>query len=197
MAGVGAVGALVGGVTGFMQSQYQAQVADRNAKVATWNAERARTRAGIDAQEKDFFETRALLGDQKVAQGASGVSLAGKSQVATRNTARILGRRDTENIIEEGRLQTHGHLVEAENFKAEKKAAKLSGKAGLIGSIFDAAGKLADMGSKVGTAKASPAQSKYPPKPVLKPVGFNPSRSKSPMGFTYPSFTQLKRKPGY
>lgn len=202
MAAAAALGSIVSGVTGYMQSAYQAKVAGMNEKVALWNAERSRTRAGIDAQEKDFLETRALLGEQEAAQAASGVSIAGKSQIATRNSARLLGRRDSQNIIEEGQLQTYGHKVEAANFKAEKKAAKISGISSLIGGVLGAASSLSGS-SALGGAKASSAQTKYPPKPVMKPSNFRavpPAprsplvKPKSPMGFTYPSFQLNKRR---
>jgi hypothetical protein len=207
MAAAAALGSVVQGVTGFMQAQYQAKVASMNEKTAIYNAERARTRAGIDAQEKDYFETRAMLGEQEVAQAASGVSLAGKSQIATRNSARLLGRRDSQNIIEDGQMERYGHLVEAANFKAEKKAANISGISSLIGGVLGAASSFSSM---AGGAQASPAQSKYPssiPRPVLKPQPFKPSlapvaaksalvkpRPISPMGFTYPSFNLMRRR---
>jgi hypothetical protein len=206
MAVVGAIGSLVSGVTGMMQANYQAKVAKMNEKVALYNAERARTRSTIDAQEKDTFETRALLGDQEVAQAASGVSIAGKSQVATRNTARLLGRRDTQNIIEDGQMQAYNHKVEAANFAAEAKAAKMSGMSSLLGGFLGAAGGLAGSGSSLlGGAKASSAQAKYVPKPVLKPQPFRPVIKTAPikinkgssMGFTYPSFNPMKRRFGH
>jgi hypothetical protein len=204
MAAAAALGSVVQGVTGFMQSQYQAKVANMNANVALWNAERTRVRTGIDAQEKDYLETRAVLGEQEVAQAASGVSLAGKSQIATRNSARLLGRRDTQNIVEEGQMERYNHLVEAANFKAEKSAAKISGVSSLVGGVLGAASAMAGS-SMAGGAQASPAQAKYPPKPVLKPQPFKtaPVAAKStlmrprpnpPMGFTFPSFNLMKRR---
>ena len=203
MAIAAGIGSIVSGVAGFAQSQYQAEVAEMNAKVARWNAERATRVAGIDAQEKDFLETRALLGEQVVAQAASGVSRAGKSQIATRDTARLLGRRDTNNIIEEGQMQRHGHLMQAANFDAEADAAGISGMSSLLGGFLGAAGAMPSM---AGGAKASPAQAKYPPRPVIKPQtvvrapvsvprsSLIAKKPMSPGGFTFPAFTAMKRR---
>jgi hypothetical protein len=207
MAIAAGIGSIVSGVTGFAQAMYQQRVAEMNASVAQWNAERATRVAGIDAQEKDFLETRALLGEQVAAQAASGVSLAGKSQIATRATAMLLGRRDANNIIEEGRMQRHGHLMEAANFKAEAKAAGISGISSLIGGFAEGASAVFKgmSSSKLGGAKASSAQTKYPLRPVIKPQPFKPvvSTLKSPLiqkkagGVTQSSFQPMKRRFGH
>lgn len=168
MAAVGALTSVASGVFGMMQAQYQAEVAKMNEQVAKQNAIRATQRAGIEAQEKDMMETRALLGEQEVAQAASGVSVAGKSQVQTRNTARLLGRRDAENIIAAGALEGYNHRVEAANFRAEGQAAKTTGWMNLIGGFLDAAGQFG--GSMIGgKGTSAKAEQRFGPRPIPKP----------------------------
>jgi len=172
MAVAGALASVAGGVMGMMQANYQAEVAKMNADIAKRNAIRASQRSGIEAQEKDMMETRALLGEQEVAQAASGVSIAGKSQVMTRATARILGRRDAINIIDAGKMERHGHLVDAANFKAEAKAAKISGISSMVGGVLGALGSLPT--SMMGGAQPTQAGSKFAPRPIPKPVNRAP-----------------------
>lgn len=175
MAIAGALVSVASGVFGMMQASYQAEIAKMNADVAKRNAIRASQRASIDAQEKDIMETRALLGEQEVAQAASGVSIAGKSQVMTRATARLLGRRDAINIIDAGKMERYGHLVDAANFKAEAKAAKISGISSLVGGVLGAAGSIPS--SEMGGAQSSAAGSKFTPRPIPKPINRAPVRS--------------------
>lgn len=167
MAVAAALGSLVQGVTGVMQGMYQSKVADMNAKIAGENAVRAQQVAGINAQGNDN-QIAAQLGEQEVDQAASGVSLSGKSQILTRNSARMLGRADTTNIIEAGNLEAYNYRVQQANFKAEKKAAKISAISAGIGGVLGAAANLPS-GSLVGGASASGASSRIIPIPVEKP----------------------------
>ena len=170
MAAAAALGGIVQGVTGFMTASYQAQVANMNAKVAQANADRARDRWQKDAEDNDF-QTAALLGEQEVAQAASGVSLSGKSQIRTRQSARILGRRDTLNIRDAGELDRYNYLVQKANFKAEASAAKISGVSSLLGGFLSAAGSLPS--SMVGGSTSTAAPYKYVPQPIPKPTSIS------------------------
>lgn len=176
MALAGAVGAIASGAMGMMQANYQAKVAEMNAEVAEYNAKRAAQRGGIEAQEKDV-ETRALLAEQEVGQAASGVSLSGKSQVLTRDTARLLGTRDRLNIIENAATEKYNHLVQKSNFQAEAKAAKMSGKMALLGGFVSALGSLptSEMGGAKGTAAEGAPVPK--PKPAMAPKPASATRA--------------------
>lgn len=160
-----AIGAIAGGVMGMMQASYQAKVANMNADVAKQNAIRALERGGIEAEDNDR-QTAALLGEQEVAQAASGVSLSGKSQILTRKSARMLGRRDALNILQDASTEAYNYRVQQANFKAEASAAKMSGIAGLVGSAFSAMGSMPT--SMVGGSTSTGM--KFIPKPLAKPT---------------------------
>jgi len=160
-----AIGPLVSGAMGMMQASYQAKVAEMNADVAEENAKRALQRSGIEAEDSDM-QTHALLGEQEVAQAASGVSLSGKSQILTRKSARILGRRDALNILQDGSTEAYNFRVQKANFKAEASAAKLSGIAGLVGGAFSAMGSMPT--SMVGGSTSTGMS--FIPKPLAKPT---------------------------
>jgi hypothetical protein len=158
---------VVSGVLGFVQSSYQAQVAKMNEEIAEENARRARERAAIEAEDSDR-ETGALIGEQTALQGASGLAVTGKSQVATRRSARQLGRLDTLRIIQAGDVEHYNFKVDAANFKAERKAAKLTGISNLVGGFLGAAG--ATPSSLIGSSRSTANAGRFVPKPIPKPA---------------------------
>lgn len=165
---------LLAGGTAFLQGDYQSEVAKNNAAVAKQNAIMASARAGIQAQENDL-QTKALLGEQVAAQAASGVSLSGRSQFLTRQTARLLGRRDTENILAAGSAERSNFLTQARQFKAESKMANVSKWLGAAGGVLDAATGAASAkmaGAKLPTSLVGGATSVA--KPIPKPATLNP-----------------------
>lgn len=171
----------VGAGTSIMQGNYQAEVANMNARIAKDNAMRAAARGQIEAQENDLT-TKALLGDQLTAQAASGVSLSGRSQLLTRNTARLLGRRDSENIISAASAERSNFLSQRNQFKAEAKMAKLSGYVGAAGSVLDGVSSMAAI--KANAAKPPTSMvggSTSVAKPIPKPLTLNPLARRRPM----------------
>lgn len=144
---------LVKGVGDFTAGQYQSKVASMNADVAKQNAKRALQRSDVEAVENDRL-TAELLGEQEAVQGASGLSLTGRSFAANRMRTRILGRRDTLNIRQGGEVEAYNYKVQRSNFKAQAKSAK-------IGSYFDLAGSVLSAGSILGNAKPTRTTGSY------------------------------------
>lgn len=167
MAVIGALSGIVSGVTGMMQANYQAQVANMNAKVAQTNADLASTKSEIDAQEADF-QSANILGEQENAQAASGVTVSGKSQILTRKAARHAADADRMKLIQGGQVERYNFLTQKANFKAEAKAAKISGISSLIGGFLSAAGAMAPSMSSTATSNTNPY--KYIPQPIAKPT---------------------------
>ena len=204
MAMVGAVGALASGAMGMIQANYQAQVAQMNAKIAKDNAHLASTRGGIEAQLQDMQAAK-LQGEQISQQAASGVSLTGDSQMRTRAEARLFANADRMRIRENANYEAHGYRVQAANFKADAANARTSGIASMVGGVLGAAGEAVNAGfgtSLVGgatgtsasTSTVAPSQQQVIPIPKPKPRPIMPTIGRSGLG--YPN-TLLKRKPGY
>ncbi len=145
-AGLAAAGSLVGGVSDLSSGLYQSKVAEINAKQAKMNANRALERSDIEAQENDRLTTE-FLGQQEAAQGASGLSITGKSAAAVRARTRILGRRDTLNIRQAGELESYNYRVQQKNLKAQAKSLKTTAYLDLAGGVLDAGSSI------VGAAK--------------------------------------------
>lgn len=143
-------GNLYKGFSKYQAANYQAKVSKYNASIADQNAARATERAQVEQQDFDN-ESGAMMGDILATQAASGLSVAGRSQVQTRKTAAMLNRKDALNIVQAGALESYNHRQEAANFRADAKASQMEGKSALISAAFDAAGSL--MGSAEPTAR--------------------------------------------
>lgn len=161
LAAITAVASVATGVLGYSAAQYQGQVAKMNTKVAEENAQRALERSKIEAQDNDL-QTSLLLGEQVAAQGASGISLTSKSFMKTREATRLLGRRDTLNIIQGGEIEAYNYKVDKENFKAQASAAKLQGYGALLEGAVGATTAFAGVKpSLVGGSKSSKALTRF------------------------------------
>ena len=175
---ISAGASLAGGAVGFLQANYQAQVANNNAQIAQMNANRALEQGGVDAQDSDL-RNKTLLATQETQQAASGVSLAGESAIKTRNSARAIGSRDTQAVYSAGLVKNADYNVQKDNFKADASAAGISGISSIIGGIGGAAGSLAR--TSFGTSLISGASptaniGKYVPvpKPTVLSTYLNP-----------------------
>jgi hypothetical protein len=142
-------GSLVGGMAAKNAGNYQAQVARMNAKIAEDNANRSLERSQIQQEDQDTL-TRSQLGTQEALQGASGLSLTGGSQILTRKSAAMLGRRDALNVRQAGELEAYGYKTQAVNSEAQARQAKAAGQSALVGSYFSAAGSLLSSATKFG-----------------------------------------------
>lgn len=144
-------GALIGGMAAKNASDYQAQVAMMNAKIAKDNADRALERSQIEQQDQDTL-TRAQMGSQEALQGASGLSITGGSQILTRKSAAMLGRRDALNVRQAGEVEAYNYKTQAVNSEAQARLAKAQGQSGLVGSFFSAGGSLLSSAAKFGSS---------------------------------------------
>lgn len=125
---LGAVGAVVAGMeranaanqqadnelAAATAAQYEANIAKQNAAISEQNAARSVQVSQLQQQEQDDL-TRAMVGEQIAAQSASGLSLGGRSQILTRKSARLLGRKDALNVRYAGEIQRYNYQVEAAN----------------------------------------------------------------------------------
>lgn len=159
---LGAAGTVLSGVSALAAGNYQKQVADMNAKIAKENAARALERGQIVQQETDN-RTAAFLGQQTAAQSASGISLTSRSAIATRRTARQLGRLDALNVRQAADVEAYNYQVDAVNQKAQGQLAQSQGVGTLIGSFFKAGGSLVGGSQSTSNADAVTGGGTYTP----------------------------------
>lgn len=129
---VGAVGAVVAGQqqaaaleqqaenerAAARAAEYRQQVIKMNQGIAEKNAARVAEVAQIQQMDQDT-QTQAMIGEQIAAQAASGLSLGGRTQMLTRKSAAILGRKDALNIRYAGEMERYNILTEAANLGSE------------------------------------------------------------------------------
>lgn len=129
------------------QGNYQAQVANNNAVIATQNAAAASDTAQVTQEDSDN-QAAALIASQEAEQGASGLSLNSASMLRTRRTAQTLAGQDSSRIRDEGAANVRGYLQQAENFRGEASAAKAGAAGSMLGTFFSGVGSLAGTFSK-------------------------------------------------
>jgi hypothetical protein len=117
-AGVGAIGASQQASAQAASANYQAQVARNNQQIAEQNARYA-TSAGQSQAQANDLRTRAIIGQQEAAQGASGIDLTTGSLADVRESTRQMGRLGTLNIIQNAALTSYGYRTQATSFGAE------------------------------------------------------------------------------
>lgn len=175
---VSVAGAVVGGIQAAQNAKaqeaaakYQAEVQKVNANIARKNAVREIQTSQIQQEDQDRA-ARGLLGEQIAQQAASGLSLGGRTQIATRRSARVLARRDALNIRYAGEIGKYNYLQEAFNQEAganlstmQAKAAANDAKLGLLSGFLNAGSSLIGGAQSFGSFR----RSSYTPSPVARP----------------------------
>lgn len=139
---LGAAGSLVSGMAAMQQANYQAAVAEVNAKQARINAKQEQEMSGRD-QEDLGAQNRGLLGEQISAQAASGASLDSPSSQRARYRAREIAYQDIWRRAEEGNKRWANLRTQANVYDAEAGAHKQAGRMNMLGSLIGAASSVA------------------------------------------------------
>jgi len=156
LAVVGTAGALVKGAGDLEAGQaksaadaYQAQVAANNAKIAQQDA-RFDIQAGETAGFNRGMKTRAAVGQEKAAQGASGIDVNTGSAVATRSGEAEVGMLDALTIRSNAAKQAYAKEVEATSDTAQGQLLQTESQQDLEAGEFGAAGDLLSGATTVG-----------------------------------------------
>lgn len=134
-------------VNQYEAAQYQAAVAQNNAKIAAANAAKASQQSQLEQQRKDA-EARAQLGTQMAVQAASGLDVLGRSQLQVREGTRKNRASAAQDIRSRGDAEVLRHLQEAANFESDAKLYERGGK----NAIEEA--KFANIGALIGGASS-------------------------------------------
>lgn len=120
------------------QSNYQARVADQNAKLA---AEAARTQQDATRQELQSHWRRQaqLQGQQRVAMAAGGLDLGFGNAADLQADTAMLGREDAQRIIDQGANAARGFDIEGANYRSEAQASRQAASGALVGGLFGVA----------------------------------------------------------
>lgn len=151
---VGVVGGIVQTSAAINASNYQASVAQRQAEISQDNAVRAEQAAQVEQQQQDE-QTKAALGSILATQGASGLSVSGKSQLLTRKTAATLGRQDALNVRQAGDLAAYNYKQQSLDSSAAAEFAHQQASEDLLAGFLDAGSTI--LGGATSYLKMTPS----------------------------------------
>lgn len=120
------------------QGNYQARVADQNARLS---AEAARSQQDATRQELQTHWRRQaqLQGQQRVAMAAGGLDLGfGNAADLSADTA-MLSREDAQRIIDQGNNAVKGFDIETSNFRSQAQASRQAASGALVEGAFGVA----------------------------------------------------------
>lgn len=148
---VGAGGAIYGGMAQKSMYDYQANVAQMNAKIAQQNAAYEVAQGETQAQIQGM-KTRATVGAIRAQQGASGLDINTGSSVEVRAGESEIGAFDQAVIRSNAQRRAYGFEVEAAGDVAQaaldREAGNTAELAGDIGGVSSLLGGIGSFGSK-------------------------------------------------
>ena len=137
-AGIKAFGILQQGQAASNAANYQAQVAKNNEIIAKQNAEYSAA-SGVTQAATTSMKSAAVGARIKTAQAANNIDVNTGSAVDVQASQRVIGKLDTETVLNNAELQSYGYRAQASNFAAEAELSKMKGEQAKVGSYFSAA----------------------------------------------------------
>lgn len=120
------------------QSNYQARVADQNAKLAA-EAARRETDNTRDALLSHYRQVAQLQGQQRVAMAAGGLDVNfGNAADLTADT-HMLAQEDARRIYEQGAENVRGYNIEGMNYQSQALASRQAASGALAQGVFGVA----------------------------------------------------------
>ena len=133
------VGALTSAVGTYVQAQASAQANEYNAAVADINAKTARQQAGADAREKRRDRNR-LMGQIRNQVGGNGIQTTG-SVLDVANDSFLSAYHDEKMIAYQGEVRGTDYENRAEGFRSAAKNDRIAGRIGVVSDLVGGAGK--------------------------------------------------------
>lgn len=130
----------VSGIQAWQSASYTAAIANRNAEQAKIFAKDAIAR-GEQKADDNRRKVGYKIGAQRVGLAASGVDTGSGMALDIIGDTALLGELDTQIIRQNADREAKGYLSQADNFKAEAKAARSSRLWNTVGTILGGAGE--------------------------------------------------------
>lgn len=146
MAWAAAVGQGMGALGNGIQGESQKNISDYDAKVAEQNAQITRQQAKEEAR-RAMIVARKMIGDNRAAYAANGVSLSGSALDVLGESA-ANAKLDELTILQEG--EARGRMYEA-----DARMARAVGNAARLGGYLGASGQLVSTASSVYSARST------------------------------------------
>lgn len=157
-AGLGAIGAYDASKGAKAAYEAQAQVADNNRQIATWQAEDAYLRGGKTATQVRLKNLQ-LQGDQRAALAANGVDLGVGSAAEIQADSDYFGKIDANQVVDNAAREAWGYRTTANNFgndaamlrsRADAESPSWAAATSLLGSATKVAGNWYSASKKGG-----------------------------------------------
>lgn len=132
---VSAIGTGASSIAAAQQARYQAEVADRNARIENDAARDALERGRIE-DKKLQERTAQLMGEQNAALAANGIDIAFGSAANVRGDAAVIGQQDAATLRENSMRETRGFEINAANYRASAQASRQAASGALINGAF-------------------------------------------------------------
>ena len=174
-AGIGVGATIAGGATTaysqYQSGQYQAKVAANNAMIQERLAEDALQRGDI-AEQRHRQSVAQFQSQQRAAMGASGIDLGSGSASDILADTSMMGELDALTIRSNAEREAWSRRVGAQNYRAQGRLARTTGRNQAIGTILSTGGKVAGQWYQMGGATPS-----------------NPYQGMGPVGTNYGGWT--------
>ncbi|ENC2022869.1 hypothetical protein ABKE32_000495 [Escherichia albertii] len=121
----------------YKSGQYQADVANQNAKLADAQANDAINRGNADAEQKRR-EMRQRQGQQAAALGATGGEMSSGSSLDIFGDTTQYGTLDALTTVNNAQREAYGYQVQAANSRAQADAAEQQGTVGAFSTLLTA-----------------------------------------------------------
>lgn len=150
----GAAG-LFGAVSSLQEGEYQAEIAEYNARVAENEATRTRM-AGTDEELRHREQVASFKATQKATQAASGVDVDSGSALQIREDTDLLGELDALRIRSNTDQRVEGLQTQAQFARDEGRAAKKSSRFKAFTSLLGSAGSGLSTGASLSSKWYNP-----------------------------------------
>ncbi|UXC93131.1 hypothetical protein EGM87_22815 [Sphingobium sp. RSMS] len=136
--GVATIGAGFTALQANAQANYQAKVADQNAKLSAEAASRAQE-ATQDEALQHYRKVAQLKGQQRVAMAAGGLDVDFGNAADLTSDTNMLAREDARRIYDQGGENVRGFDIEGANYRSQAKASRQAATGALVGGAFNMA----------------------------------------------------------
>ena len=152
-AAVSAGGQIYSGIMASNAAKYRGDIAEQNKGLAR-EAAQDEIERGEEDQRQLGREVAQRVGSQTARMAANNVDITVGSAARTIDDTKMLGREDSEILAENTRRAVRGQQINAHNFEAEKRAARVEAKGAKIASYFGAASSIIGGATQYGKLKA-------------------------------------------
>ena len=138
---IGAAGSVYSGMAANAQGEYEQKIAKRNAELEERNRRDAISR-GETEQIQHYRKLAQAMGEARVKNAAAGLDVSFGSAASLEQDIELIGYEDSKALAENTSKEIQGYDINAANYRAEGKAARMRGKSALVSGYFGAASSL-------------------------------------------------------